>query len=192
MTTGCLRIVKESAFTGLNNYRTDSILSYDDEVYFGFTEDEIISILDVYNMQDRLSAVKDWYDGYLFGDREVYNPWSALQFIDDAKNKHDYQPIPYWANTSGNYIIYNFLKRSDSVLRNNFEMLVNGVAIEANIYLEMTYRELKDKEMIYYYFLVTGYIKAIEKIDENRYKLRIPIKEIGYISITSKSIVVLY
>ena len=70
-------------------------------------------------------------------------------------------------------------------------MLVNGVAIEANIYLEMTYRELKDKEMIYYYFLVTGYIKAIEKIDENRYKLRIPIKEIGYISITSKSIFVL-
>lgn len=72
MTTGCLRIVRESAFTGLNNYRTDSILSYDDEVYFGFTVDEIISILDVYNMQDRLSAVKDWYDGYLFGDREVY------------------------------------------------------------------------------------------------------------------------
>ena len=59
-------------------------------------EDEIISILDVYNMQDRLSAVKDWYDGYLFGDREVYNPWSALQFIDDAKNKHDYHPISYW------------------------------------------------------------------------------------------------
>ena len=74
-----------------------------DEVYFGFTEDEIISILDVYNMQDRLSAVKDWYDGYLFGDREVYNPWSAFQFIDDAKNKHDYQSISYLANTSGNY-----------------------------------------------------------------------------------------
>ena len=85
--TGCLRIAKESVFTGLNNYRTDSILSHDDEVYFGFTEDEIISILDEYNMQDSLSAVKDWYDGYLFGDREVYNPWSALQFIDDIKNK---------------------------------------------------------------------------------------------------------
>ena len=79
--TRCLRIAKESVFTGLNNYRTDSILSYDDEVYFGFTVDEIISILDVYNMQDRLSAVKDWYDGYLFGDREVYNPWSALQLM---------------------------------------------------------------------------------------------------------------
>ena len=78
---GCLRIAKESVFTGLNNYRTDFILSYDDEVYFGFTVDEIISILDVYNMQDRLSAVKDWYDGYLFGDREVYNPWSALQLM---------------------------------------------------------------------------------------------------------------
>ena len=79
--TGRLRIAKQSVFTGLNNFRTDSILSYDDEVYFGFTEDEIISILDEYNMQDRLSAVKDWYDGYLFGDREVYNPWSALQLM---------------------------------------------------------------------------------------------------------------
>ena len=72
--TECLRIAKKSVFTGLNNFRTDSILYYDDEVYFGFAEDEIISILDVYNMQDRLSAVKDWYDGHLFGDREVYNP----------------------------------------------------------------------------------------------------------------------
>lgn len=176
--TGCLRIAKESVFTGLNNYRTDSILSYDDELYFGFTEDEIISILDVYNMQDRLSTIKDWYDGYFFGDRKVYNPWSALQFIDYVKNKHNYQSISYWANTSGNYIIYNFLQKSDSALRNNFEKLVNGEAIEANIYPEMTYRQLEDKEMIYSYLLVTGYIKAIEKIDENRYKLRIPNKEI--------------
>lgn len=103
--TGCLRIAKESVFTGLNNFRTDSILYYDDEVYFGFTEDEIISILDVYNMQDRLPAIKDWYDEYFFGHREVYNSWSALQFIDYVKNKHNYQSISYWANTSGNYII---------------------------------------------------------------------------------------
>ena len=107
--TGCLRIAKESVFTGLKNFRTDFILSYDEEVYFGFTEDKIISILDVYNMQDRLSTIKDWYDGYFFGDRKVYNPWSALQFIDYVKNKHNYQSISYWANTSGNYIIYNFL-----------------------------------------------------------------------------------
>ena len=150
--TGCLRIAKESVFTGLNNYRTDSILSYDDEVYFGFTEDEIVSILDEYNMQDRLSAAKDWYDRYLFKDREVYNSLSALQFIDDVKNKHDYQPVSYQANSSGNYIIYNLLKKSDSVLRNNFEEPVNGEAIEASIYPEMTYKELEDKEMIYYYF----------------------------------------
>ena len=106
---GCLRIAKKSVFTGLNNFRTYSILSYDDKVYFGFTEDEIISILDEYNMQDRLPVIKDWYDGYLFGDREVYNPWSVFQFIDDAKNKHDYQSISYLASTSGSYIIYNFL-----------------------------------------------------------------------------------
>ena len=108
----------------------------------------------------------------------IQNSGSAFQFIDDVKNKHVYQSISYWANTSGNYIIYNFLQKSDSALRNNFEKLVNGEAIEANIYPEMTYRELEDKGMIYSYLSVTGYIKAIEKIDENRYKLRIPNKEI--------------
>ena len=179
--TGCLRIAKESVFTGLNNFRTDSILSYDDEVYFGFTEDEVKSILDEYNMPEKFKDIKDWYDGYIFGDKEVYNPWSALQYIDDAKNRDDLKPSSYWANTSGNDIIYDFLKHSDSALRNNFEKLVNGEAIEATIYPEMTYRELDDKEMIYSYLLITGYLKAIEKTDENKYKLMIPNKEIIYI-----------
>ena len=179
--TGCLRIAKESVFTGLNNFRTDSILSYDDEVYFGFTEEEVKSILDEYNMPEKFKDIKDWYDGYLFGDKEVYNPWSALQYIDDAKNRDDLKPSSYWANTSGNDIIYDFLKHSDPALRNNFEKLVNGEAIEATIYPEMTYRELDDKEMIYSYLLVTGYLKAIEKTDENKYKLMIPNKEIRYI-----------
>ena len=179
--TGCLRIAKESVFTGLNNFRTDSILSYDDEVYFGFTEEEVKSILDEYDMPEKFKDIKDWYDGYLFGDKEVYNPWSALQYIDDAKNRDDLKPSSYWANTSGNDIIYDFLKHSDSALRNNFEKLVNGEAIEATIYPEMTYRELDDKEMIYSYLLITGYLKAIEKTDENKYKLMIPNKEIRYI-----------
>ena len=179
--TGCLRIAKESVFTGLNNFRTDSILSYDDEVYFGFTEEEVKSILDEYNMPEKFKDIKDWYDGYIFGDKEVYNPWSALQYIDDAKNRDDLKPSSYWANTSGNDIIYDFLKHSDSALRNNFEKLVNGEAIEATIYPEMTYRELDDKEMIYSYLLITGYLKAIEKTDENKYKLMIPNKEIIYI-----------
>ena len=179
--TGCLRIAKESVFTGLNNFRTDSILSYDDEVYFGFTEEEVKSILDEYDMPEKFKDIKDWYDGYLFGNIEVYNPWSALQYIDDAKNRDDLKPSSYWANTSGNDIIYDFLKHSDPALRNNFEKLVNGEAIEATIYPEMTYRELDDKEMIYSYLLITGYLKAIEKTDENKYKLMIPNKEIRYI-----------
>ena len=124
--TGRLRIAKQSVFTGLNNFRTDSILSYDEEVYFGFTEDEIISILDEYNMQDRLSAVKDWYDGYLFGNIEVYNPWSTLKYIKESYSQDITEPVSYWANTSGNDVIYNFLKHSDSALRNNFEKPVNG------------------------------------------------------------------
>ena len=179
--TGCLRIAKESVFTGLNNFRTDSILSYDDEVYFGFTEDEVKSILDEYDMPEKFKDIKDWYDGYLFGDKEVYNPWSALQYIDDAKNRDDLKPSSYWANTSGNDIIYDFLKHSDPALRNNFEKLVNGEAIEATIYPEMTYRELDDKEMIYSYLLVTGYLKATKDLGDNKYELMIPNKEIRYI-----------
>ena len=179
--TGCLRIAKESVFTGLNNFRTDSILSYDDEVYFGFTEEEVKSILDEYNMPEKFKDIKDWYDGYLFGDKEVYNPWSALQYIDDAKNRDDLKPSSYWANTSGNDIIYDFLKHSDPALRNNFEKLVNGEAIEATIYPEMTYRELDDKEMIYSYLLVTGYLKATKDLGDNKYELMIPNKEIKYI-----------
>lgn len=179
--TGCLRIAKESVFTGLNNFRTDSILSYDDEVYFGFTEDEVKSILDEYNMPEKFKDIKDWYDGYLFGDKEVYNPWSALQYIDDTKNRDDLKPSSYWANTSGNDIIYDFLKHSDPALRNNFEKLVNGEAIEATIYPEMTYRELDDKEMIYSYLLVTGYLKATKDLGDNKYELMIPNKEIRYI-----------
>ena len=179
--TGCLRIAKESVFTGLNNFRTDSILSYDDEVYFGFTEEEVKSILDEYNMPEKFKDIKDWYDGYIFGDKEVYNPWSALQYIDDAKNRDDLKPSSYWANTSGNDIIYDFLKHSDPALRNNFEKLVNGEAIEATIYPEMTYRELDDKEMIYSYLLVTGYLKATKDLGDNKYELMIPNKEIRYI-----------
>lgn len=179
--TGCLRIAKESVFTGLNNFRTDSILSYNDEVYFGFTEEEVKSILDEYNMPEKFKDIKDWYDGYLFGDKEVYNPWSALQYIDDAKNRDNLKPSSYWANTSGNDIIYDFLKHSDPALRNNFEKLVNGEAIEATIYPEMTYRELDDKEMIYSYLLVTGYLKATKDLGDNKYELMIPNKEIKYI-----------
>ena len=179
--TGCLRIAKESVFTGLNNFETDSMLNKNREAYFGFTEDEVKSILDEYDMPEKFKDIKDWYDGYLFGDKEVYNPWSALQYIDDAKNRDNLKPSSYWANTSGNDIIYDFLKHSDPALRNNFEKLVNGEAIEATIYPEMTYRELDDKEMIYSYLLVTGYLKATKDLGDNKYELMIPNKEIRYI-----------
>ncbi len=179
--TGCLRIAKESVFTGLNNFETDSMLNKNREAYFGFTEDEVKSILDEYNMPEKFKDIKDWYDGYLFGDKEVYNPWSTLKYIKESYSQDITEPVSYWANTSGNDVIYNFLQHSDSALRNNFEKLVNGEAIEVTIYPEMTYRELDDKEMIYSYLLITGYLKAIEKTDENKYKLMIPNKEIRYI-----------
>ena len=179
--TGCLRIAKESVFTGLNNFETDSMLNKNREAYFGFTEDEVKSILDEYNMPEKFKDIKDWYDGYLFGNIEVYNPWSTLKYIKESYSQDITEPVSYWANTSGNDVIYNFLKHSDSALRNNFEKLVNGEAIEATIYPEMTYRELDDKEMIYSYLLITGYLKATKDLGDNKYELMIPNKEIRYI-----------
>ena len=179
--TGCLRIAKESVFTGLNNFETDSMLNKNREAYFGFTEDEVKSILDEYDMPEKFKDIKDWYDGYLFGNIEVYNPWSTLKYIKESYSQDITEPVSYWANTSGNDVIYNFLKHSDSALRNNFEKLVNGEAIEATIYPEMTYRELDDKEMIYSYLLITGYLKATKDLGDNKYELMIPNKEIRYI-----------
>ena len=176
--TGCLRIARESVFTGLNNFRNDSILTNNPEVYFGFTEDEVKDILAEYNMQDKFSHIKDWYDGYLFGNKEVYNPWSMLNYIDEARKDLVSEPVSYWVNTSGNEIIYDFLKRSDSELKDNFTKLVNGEAIKADIYPEMTYRELEDDEMVYSYLLTTGYLKALGKNEDGTYNLVIPNKEV--------------
>lgn len=183
--TGCLRIAKESVFTGLNNFETDSMLNKNREAYFGFTEDEVKSILDEYNMPEKFKDIKDWYDGYLFGDKEVYNPWSTLKYIKESYSQDITEPVSYWANTSGNDIIYDYIKNDTGGLRKQFEMLTNGETLKKYINEQLTYRDLDNPDNIFSFLLSTGYLKATGKNSDGNYNLVIPNKEVRKIYLDS-------
>ena len=177
--TGCLRIAKESVFTGLNNFETDSMLNKNREAYFGFTEDEVKSILDEYDMPEKFKDIKDWYDGYLFGNIEVYNPWSTLKYIKESYSQDITEPVSYWANTSGNDIIYDYIKNDTGGLREDFESLTKGETIVKSINEQLTYRDLDNPDNIFSFLLSTGYLKATGKNSDGSYNLVIPNKEIN-------------
>ena len=183
--TGCLRIAKESVFTGLNNFETDSMLNKNREAYFGFTEDEVKSILDEYDMPEKFKDIKDWYDGYLFGDKEVYNPWSTLKYIKESYSQDITEPVSYWANTSGNDIIYDYIKNDTGGLRKQFEMLTNGETLKKYINEQLTYRDLDNPDNIFSFLLSTGYLKATGKNSDGNYNLVIPNKEVRKIYLDS-------
>ncbi len=183
--TGCLRIAKESVFTGLNNFETDSMLNKNREAYFGFTEDEVKSILDEYNMPEKFKDIKDWYDGYLFGNIEVYNPWSTLKYIKESYSQDITEPVSYWANTSGNDIIYDYIKNDTGGLRKQFEMLTNGETLKKYINEQLTYRDLDNPDNIFSFLLSTGYLKATGKNSDGNYNLVIPNKEVRKIYLDS-------
>lgn len=176
--TGCLRIAKESIFTGLNNFKVHSIFDDKSADCFGFTQQEIDKVLNYYHLEPYKDKVKEWYNGYLFGSVDIYNPWSTLYFIDDLLvNKHK-EPISYWANTSGNDIVYKYIKNSDESMKQEFELLVNNHSITKKIYPELTYREMEDIDNIYSFLLFTGYLKVEKKLGNDMYSLIIPNKEI--------------
>lgn len=183
--TGCLRIAKESVFTGLNNFETDSMLNKNREAYFGFTEDEVKSILDEYDMPGKFKDIKDWYDGYLFGNIEVYNPWSTLKYIKESYSQDITEPVSYWANTSGNDIIYDYIKNDTGGLRKQFEMLTNGETLKKYINEQLTYRDLDNPDNIFSFLLSTGYLKATGKNSDGNYNLVIPNKEVRKIYLDS-------
>lgn len=129
--TGCLRISKESIFTGFNNFRIYSIFSKDvSSTHFGFTQEEIDDVLNYYHLDKYGDKIKEWYDGYLFGDREIYNPWSVLKYINQIISENDNQPKSYWANTSGNDIVYNYIQNGDGTMKQEFEILIQGKSIK--------------------------------------------------------------
>lgn len=180
--TGCLRIAKESIFTGLNNFSVYSISEDQSSTSFGFTPKETITLLEHYDLKSYEQTIKEWYDGYLFGNKEIYNPWSVLKYVQKIKQGND-TPESFWANTSGNDIIYQYIQKANSHMREDFDLLTSGKMIEKAIKHELTYREMDKIQNIYSFLLFTGYLKVIKCIDEEKsiYQLMIPNKEINRI-----------
>ena len=176
--TGCLRISKESIFTGLNNFTSYSILNNIGNEYFGFNENEVKQLLEDYNLIDYIDEVKEWYDGYLFGNIEIYNPWSTLMYVKNKIQDQSFKPVSFWANTSGNDLVVNYIQNGSDELHEEFEQLIQGKSLEKYIKPELTYREMDNINNIYSFLLLTGYLRVIEDLGENKYKLVIPNKEV--------------
>ena len=176
--TGCLRISKESIFTGLNNFTSYSLLNNGGSEYFGFNEKEVKQLLEDYQLSSYMDEVKEWYDGYLFGNIEIYNPWSTLMYVDSKLDNVTNQPVSFWANTSGNDLVVNYIQNGNDELHEEFEQLIQGQSLEKYIKPELTYREMDNINNIYSFLLLTGYLRVAEDLGENKYKLIIPNKEV--------------
>ena len=176
--TGCLRISKESIFTGLNNFTAYSVLNNISSESFGFTESEVKKLLKDYNLSEKMDEVKKWYDGYQFGNKEIYNPWSTLIYVKNITQDVSFKPISFWANTSGNDIVVKYIQNGDKKLRKEFDLLMSGQSLIKYIKPELTYREMDNINNIYSFLLLTGYLKIIKDMQENQYELVIPNKEV--------------
>ena len=176
--TGILRIAKESIFSGLNNIRVYSVLDKKYSDYFGFTGEEVKAICCYYDVPEKLTEIKEWYDGYRFGDMDIFNPWSVLSYFDNQC-----QAIPFWSQTSANSVIHEVINNLSSAGINNLKNILAGVPVESTIRTDIIYPSLKAPQTnILGFLLMTGYLKATEtKIDEDGAyvcKLEIPNKEI--------------
>lgn len=176
--TGCLRISQESIFTGLNNFTAYSVLNNISSESFGFTELEVKQLLKAYNLSEKMDEVKEWYDGYQFGNKEIYNPWSTLMYVKNITQDVSFKPISFWANTSGNDLIVKYIQNGDKKLRKEFDVLMSGQSLIKYIKPELTYREMDNINNIYSFLLLTGYLKVIKDRGENQYELVIPNKEV--------------
>lgn len=182
--TGCLRVSRESIFTGLNNLRVYSTSSRKNSSYFGFTIEEVDALLNYYDMYHHREMIRNWYDGYIFGGEEIYNPWSVLLCIQDIMNGEYNVPQSYWINTSSNTIIKEYIEKSDPVMKLEFEQLVEGKTIEKRIKEELTYREMENINNIYSFLLFTGYLKEVRRSDDLSV-LEIPNKEVRSVYINT-------
>ena len=185
VTTGCLRISRESIFTGLNNLDVVSVLNEDYAEYFGFTQDETDSLLEAYEIMERRDEVKSWYDGYLFGNTEVYNPWSLINYVKDITHRNTEFPKPYWSNTSSNSIVRELVENADDGTREELEELIAGGTIEKPVHEDITYADIKkSQDNLWNFLFFTGYLKAAGKrfIGRQIYlSMTIPNEEIIYI-----------
>ncbi|MDD3252811.1 MAG: AAA family ATPase [Lachnospiraceae bacterium] len=170
--TGCLRISKESIFTGLNNLEMISILNEHYGEHFGFVEREVQEMLRFYGREESMGVVKKWYDGYRFGNAEVYNPWSVINYVKALYTNPQAFPGAHWSNTSSNRIVKDLIQRADFSVKGEIETLIAGETIEKQVHEEITYADIYDSEDNLWNFLFfTGYLKAVDKrmIEENQY-----------------------
>lgn len=184
--TGCLRISKESIFTGLNNLDIISILNKYYDEYFGFKPEEVNNMLKDYNLEEKEDVVKEWYNGYIFGDAEVYNPWSVVKYVKDLYIDKDAFPISYWANTSSNSIVKSLIEKADDDTKAEIEELIAGKIIEKPIHEDITYGDIDSSmDNLWNFLFFTGYLKkAWVKMNEDNeivVGLTIPNEEIRII-----------
>ena len=177
--TGCLRISKESIFTGFNNLDIFSILRPYFTDSFGFTQSEIYVMLEYYGLSDRAEEMKEWYDGYKFWKTEIYNPWSVINYVKNMVKDPDYGCCSYWSNTSSNSIVKNTIYDSNSIIKSQVEKLMNGETIKCEIFENMTYDIIKQNtNYLWSFLLFTGYLKTVGIKEGKVYNLTIPNKEV--------------
>ena len=177
--TGCLRITKESIFTGLNNFKVLSILDSRFDEQFGFTDYEVKKILENYHLESHFEETKEWYDGYHFGKVDIYCPWDVINYVDQLKYDPAAIPQDFWSNSSGNAIVRRLIDKADVSAKNEVERLIAGESIEKDVALELTYDEIdKSIENLWSVLFTTGYLTHTGRTEAGKYRLVIPNREV--------------
>lgn len=177
--TGCLRVSKESIFTGLNNFKVLSITDARFDEQFGFTEEEVRKLLAFYHLESHLSEVKNWYDGYRFGNADIFCPWDVIGHVDRLMEDPEAEPQPYWINTSGNDLVKRFIDKADKTTRDEIERLMTGGTIEKEIRMELTYEEIdRNIDNLWSVLFTTGYLTLEGEPEHGICRLRIPNEEV--------------
>lgn len=177
--TGCLRVSKESIFTGLNNFKILSITDARFDEHFGFTEAEVNQLLTDYQLEEHLAETKEWYDGYRFGNANLYCPWDVISYVDRLLADPHAEPEAFWINTSGNDLVKRFIDKADKTTQNEIERLIAGEAIEKKVRLDLTYNELDSSiDNLWSVLFTTGYLTKTGRAINGVYKLVIPNREV--------------
>ena len=177
--TGCLRITKESIFTGLNNFKVLSILDPRFDEQFGFTDYEVKKILEDYGLASHFEETKEWYDGYHFGKADIYCPWDVINYVDQLKYDQTAGPQDFWSNSSGNAIVRRLIDKADVSTKNEIERLIAGESIEKDVAPELTYDEIdKSIENLWSVLFTTGYLTHKGRTESGKYRLVIPNREV--------------
>lgn len=177
--TGCLRVSKESIFTGLNNFEINSIVDIEHEEGFGFTDAEVMQMLKYYHCTERYSDIKEWYDGYHFGNADIYCPWDVINFVKKLLTDSNAKPSAFWINSSGNDLVKLFVDKADQSTKDEIERLVTGKSVTKRIRLDLTYDEIENSiDNVWSVLFTTGYLTNIGNPESDVYELVIPNREV--------------